>query len=345
MKVPEVAHVPGAGALKFASRWFDPAIVHRTFEPLIADWQREWIEATASRRSCVHVKGAFAFCVAAAVSMPAIIIARAPKSLTDRVTRRIAWTTAGITAVLMIPFFREIGPLRLRGLLILFAIPQAMTLAFPFTMVAAVDAIRHARDVAPHVARATTAKLAVFAVVFMAFNHGWVVPAANQAWRNVMFRESLERKEPGAYRFGPARGVRELTTSELITASALAPGHEPGNYADPVIQVGPTVFSVKSVRVEINNRATLAVLPVFLLWRRWRALDLPVGRWWSPRHPILATIAALVLFVSLRGFFNSVEQAWSLPAGSGAWIELTFLAVIGMMRVWLVERLTRDQEI
>ena len=29
-------------ALAFASRWFDEATVHRTFEPLIADWQREW---------------------------------------------------------------------------------------------------------------------------------------------------------------------------------------------------------------------------------------------------------------------------------------------------------------
>jgi hypothetical protein len=77
---------------------------------------------------------------------------------------------------------------------------------------------------------------------------------------------------------------------------------------------------------------------VFLLWRRWRALDLPMGRWWSPRHPILATIAATVLFVSLRGFFNSVEQAWSLPGGSGAWVELAFLAMIGMTRVWLAER-------
>ena len=37
-------------ALAFASRWFDEATVRRTFEPLIADWQREWHDASGARR-------------------------------------------------------------------------------------------------------------------------------------------------------------------------------------------------------------------------------------------------------------------------------------------------------
>jgi len=33
-------------ALVFASRWFDGTTVRNTFEPLIADWQREWTRAS-----------------------------------------------------------------------------------------------------------------------------------------------------------------------------------------------------------------------------------------------------------------------------------------------------------
>jgi hypothetical protein len=44
-------------ALAFASRWFDEATVRRTFEPLIADWQREWQDASPSRRARVSLRG------------------------------------------------------------------------------------------------------------------------------------------------------------------------------------------------------------------------------------------------------------------------------------------------
>jgi hypothetical protein len=36
-------------ALEFASRWFDESTVRSTFEPLTADWQREWQDAPPSR--------------------------------------------------------------------------------------------------------------------------------------------------------------------------------------------------------------------------------------------------------------------------------------------------------
>jgi hypothetical protein len=38
-------------ALLFAQRWFDAATVQRVFEPLIADRQREWQDASPSRRA------------------------------------------------------------------------------------------------------------------------------------------------------------------------------------------------------------------------------------------------------------------------------------------------------
>ena len=331
---------PGSRALAFANRWFAPATVHATFAPLIADWQREWVEAPQSRRTIVLIKGAVAFCVAAVVSMPAIVRTPAPKSLTVQIVRRVAITAAIGTILLMLPFAQEFRPLPYQGLMALVVVPQALTLIFPFALLPGVDAIRRFDGVDSHAARATLSKLAVLGMAFVFVCHGWITPAANQAWRELSFRAAMEAGGPEFARHtrGPAKGVRELTTYELISATTLAAGREPGTYVDPVTRVGTLVFSPKSVRVEIHNRATLAVLPVFLLWRRWRALDLPSGRWWSPRHPVVATIAAFVLFMSLRGFFNSVEHAWLLPAGSGAWVGLAVLAMIGMIRVGLVER-------
>jgi hypothetical protein len=321
--------MPGSRALAFASRWFPPATVSTVFEPLIADWQREWRDAPRAQRLAIQFKGVFAFGLASVVSTPAIARVRAPKSLTDQVARRIAWASFLGTAVFMTPLVGEIDSTWIRAWLILFAIPGALVLAFPFAMIAAVDTIRAATNVEPHVARATMAKLAALAVVFMVFTHGWVVPAANQLWRETTFQTATAGMKLAPGQSKPAKGLRELTSYELIASAELATAHEPGTYE---------YARARWVRMEMNNRATLAVLPVFLLWRRWRALDLPNGRWWSARHPILATIAAVAVFISLRGFFNSVEHAWSLPAGSGAWIELAVLAMIGMMRVWLVER-------
>jgi hypothetical protein len=53
-------------ALTVASRWFGPATVERVFEPLVADWQREFAAATSRRehaRILINGSVAFALCV------------------------------------------------------------------------------------------------------------------------------------------------------------------------------------------------------------------------------------------------------------------------------------------
>ena len=304
-------------ALAFASRWFDPATVSRVFEPLVADWQREWIDAPRGRRSVVHMKGFLSFCVAIVVSTPLLVRTRAPKPLTDQVARRIAITTGLGTAVLTLPLVREIEPWEQR-LLILFVIPQAMTFAFPFAMVSAVDAIRNFAGVGPYVARGTAAKLAAGAVLFMFFMQGWVVPAANQAWREGTFHPPAE----------PARGLRELSTLELLASTELATSYEPGTNE---------FQKANNIRRELNNRAALSVLPVLLLWRRWRALDLPKGRWFSAQPAAIGTIAVIFAFLALRFSPRIVEMRWHLPVGSSIWLTLGLLTLLGVIRVKLTE--------
>ena len=100
---------PGTRALAFASRWFDPAIVHRTFEPLIADWQREWYESAPSRRAWVSVRAWAAFSCSAAISTPAIIATPTPRSISGRVVRRIALFCLVVGGALCIPMSRSIA--------------------------------------------------------------------------------------------------------------------------------------------------------------------------------------------------------------------------------------------
>ena len=307
-------------ALAFASRWFDPQTVARVFNPLVADWQREWIEAPRPRRLIVHVMGFLSFCLAIVVSTPAMLRTRAPKSLTDQVARRIAVATGLGTAMLTLPFIREIEPWERRSL-ILFVIPQAMTLAFPFAMVAAVDAIRNFAGVGPHVARGTAAKLAVVAVLFTFFMHGWVVPAANRAWRQGTFHPPSE----------PAFAPRELSIVELLTSRELATANEAGTNE---------FFKARNVRRELNNRAALIVLPVVLLWRRWRALDLPGGRWFSARSSVTGTIAMCFALLALQFQYRVAEIKWHLPMQSSLWLTMGLLALLGTIRVKLVEATT-----
>jgi hypothetical protein len=327
---------PGLRALGFASRWFHPTIVHRTFEPLVADWQREWIDAPRSKRWIVQIKGTVAFCIAAVVSTPAIVRTRTPRPLTHQIARLVA-IGAGIgTILLMLPFVREVEPLSQRGVLMLSLIPQALTLVFPFALLPAVDAIRRFDGPDSQTRRATVAKLGVFGLVFVFFFHGWVTPAANQVYRELALEASLraqgdtkaiehfERTKPR-----PTPGAREMSNTELIATLARAQGSEPGTY--------PFAMEISAQR-EINNRAALAILPVLLLWRRWRALDLPAGGWFSARHSALAAVAMLTAFGALGPFAQAVEHEGRMPVGAAPWLTLAFLAAIGSIRVWLVER-------
>ena len=89
-------------ALAFATRWFDDATVRRVFEPLIADWQREWQDAQPRQRRRVSLRGIRAFVLAVMVSSPQIIVTSAP-GVTNRVASRVTRVTSVLTLVLMIP--------------------------------------------------------------------------------------------------------------------------------------------------------------------------------------------------------------------------------------------------
>ena len=201
-------------AFAFASRWFDDGTVRGTFEPLVADWQREWQEAPASSRRWVAIHGLFGFIHAVVVSSPSILLTKAPSSVTNLVVLRIgSFTMVGTIAIMGLQL--ALGAGAVQGGRLLFLVPSTLIAIFPFAMTGAVDAIRRGRLLPPRVERAAILKVAIGAVLFMTVFGGWVVPAANQAFRVSM--------RPAAA--APVRSVRELTTVQLIFDPSLAAAH------------------------------------------------------------------------------------------------------------------------
>jgi hypothetical protein len=294
--------------LDFASRWFDPGTVSRVFNPLVADWQREWQEATPSRRVLVLIRGFAAFVCAVVVSSPRIVLTPAPPGVTDQIATRVVRFMAVATVLFMIPPVMELGrwwardASWVRASLFLFIVPTAMTLAFPFAMTGAVDLLRRRAPMPAHVARAAALKLGAFAFIVMVIYTGWVVPAASEAARSAMNPAGMSE---------PLRSMRELTTYELLMAPERASVFAPG-----------TSLASQSVALqrELSERFARVAFPLVLIWLRWRAR--------RPLPALAATaIAVAVLFAGSYGAAR-LEREWALWQGS------TPLLVVALFVSW-----------
>lgn len=298
-------------ALAFASRWFDDVTIRRTFEPLIADWQREWQNASRSRRWSVSARGLLAFFIATIVSSPVILKTAPPPAVVRRVIACVAWFVTVIAVLLAIPFITEQRIVwQAVPQILLTLLPSGMVLALPFSMLMAVDVIRRERGLAPHVARATALKLAIGAVGFMAIGQGFVVPAANQQFRLMVTPRGVTP---------PLPGLRERSTLELLM--------------DPIRQEPAAPYTrAGSIRRELSNRAVLALMPAIFVWLRWIAHDVR-----RPRRFWPLPIAAM-LIVAIIGFFSSywtgllAESAWNLKPGTGYWFPIVIATLIGVAR-------------
>lgn len=298
-------------ALAFASRWFDPATVSRTFEPLIADWQREWLDAPPSRRVLVQLKGFLGFVIAIVVSSPGIVRTPVPAALSNRIATRITIVVAAATVVLLIPAAMSLRPYQPRALYLLFLLPSVITLAFPFAMTGAVDAIRKHEGIQSQIERAAVLKLAAFAILFMIVFGGWVGPVANH-----VSRASITPAGTGA----PLKGADDLTTYELLMhpdrATVLAP---------------ETTMAAVSVRRELSGRCALMILPLVLIWLRWESLERRERKWWIlPRHSTLATIGTMIAFIGLWIAGVTIELRGWLPWSLGLWVPVAAFVGIGV---------------
>ena len=293
-------------ALAFASRWFDEATVRRTFEPLIADWQREWQDASGARRPWVSLRGLSAFICAVAISGPTIIATPVPRSISRRVAKRIAVFCLVVAGALSILMVRSRDPIEqdapLWAAMLLMALPAALTMAFPFAMVMAVDAIRRDAAVPPHVERAAALKLGVIAVCFMLTVGGFVAPLASQEWSALSTPAGWNTPQPR---------WQQLSTVALLTHPERATAIMPNQYT-----------RAGEIRRELINRSVLSVLPAMFVWLRWTALSQPRRRRFWPLPTALMTAVVVVAFFMTfySGFI--LERKWAWQPGTGLFVPL-----------------------
>jgi hypothetical protein len=302
---------PGTRLLAFASRWFDAAVVARVLEPLVADWQREWIEAPPARRAWIRARGVICFAVAMTAMAPqTLLLTPTPPAMLRRIVARLVIFLIAASTLLSLPLIfelRTVAPGRL-VVLLLWLLPAGLALVFPFAMGHIVDGVR--RHVRPSpVERIAIIRTAIVAVVVMLVFVGWVVPATNQQFRLTVKADPLNP---------PARGFRELTTYQLFS------GTGPQAVADP-----KETRAVSRLR-EQHQRVALLVLPIVLIWLRWRALDQPSPRWLLP--PGLAATVALGTYLGLRWNDQAIESVLGTGPGFGAWAPLVGFVIIGLVR-------------
>ena len=302
---------PGSRLLAFAKQWFDTSTVARVFEPLIADHQREWHDSSRAGRWWVSARNVLVFARTFVACSPRILLAPVAPSMALHVLSRIIITTSLVAGVLLTPFVADLGrqlaPAEAARLMF-WLLPACAFLALPFAMMSAADAIR--RHTQPTWLERTMAmRVAIATAVIVFVGIGWITPFANQQFRVASL--AIFERGPAP----PARGVREFSTSELL-AGRTAPGERrPG---------------AATVRRELNQRAALTVLPILLLWLRWRALDLPRGRGPSPWPLKVATVAIIVVFFGMSWSQQFIEIGMGLRPGVTAWLPLAAFGAWGL---------------
>lgn len=284
--------MPGTRLLAVASRWFEPAVVASVFEPLVADWQREWQEAPDTLRTIVRVRGAIAFVVATTRLAPSVALAPLPAPLSRRVVIRVLLMGAVLaaihTAFVYLNWRQAPPPLAAWPL----RMPVLFTMSLPFVIIAAVDAIRCYEPWPDHLQRRAAIRLLAIVTLWMVVGGGWLVPAMNHRWRSAV--DSANAGQPVA----PLTGVAELSTYELLTL---------GDHVHPL----RALVRPGERRQEIENRVALVILPFLLAWIRWRLLEGGTTGWFvaMPMSVIGAcAVSGLLMLRMLDDLFPQLAQ-------------------------------------
>jgi hypothetical protein len=302
--------------LRFARRWFDERTVAGAFEPLLADHQREWLDAAPSARWRIALRTAAVLMASIVRLAPRLVLTPTPPSMMRRVLARIIIFTAAAATLLTVPIWLELRELALpqKAEAAFWLLPAGVGLAFPFAMTWVADAIRRHTRPTP-IERLAALRIGVIAVLFTVLGVGWVVPAANRQFREIAAPADARP---------PALGVRELTTRELIVDPS-------GATADaPYTRYGQR----GAIRRELHNRAVLALLPALLLWLRWGALERPRRAWFSPLPASLATALTICGFFMLYFASVVIEPRANWQPGTALWLPVIALAAWGAGERW-----------
>lgn len=206
---------PGARLRSVATRFFDPSTMERLIDPAIADLQHEHEDAIRRglvwRGRWVHTVGCIAVwkVIAASATMASTRAigdwARADGCAVWRTISYSLATIAAVAALLIWPalssYFHRI-PANKVAWMVIYLVPQALLLAIPIGLMVGILSGLRGRVPTTRVRRAITA-LAVVCSIATFVLAAWTVPAANQAFRELMAGHRLRR------------GFNEMTLVEL----------------------------------------------------------------------------------------------------------------------------------
>jgi hypothetical protein len=224
-----VTVLPGTTLHRITRDWFDERTVASVFEPLVADWQREYLDApTRLRRLGVYAVGWTAGTTAVLRLMPVVLTGPAPVACRHSIATTFVAFTLIPCIVLMTPFLWQWPAVWWFAI-----VPQALTVALPFAIVPA--AMRLAQSPAEGWARR---RALVRWVASATLVHGtlvaFAVPTAGDALRTgALAHSAIAASNPSRTDrplaiepFTRSRGVRELSLVELVQAKragSLAP--------------------------------------------------------------------------------------------------------------------------
>jgi hypothetical protein len=298
-----MTRLPGTRLLAALRHWCDPATVANIFEPLIADWQHEWLAAATHRE---RIKARVIGCVAAlsviAQIAPGWIVTLPPRSLAGPVLARALSFGLVASAVLMYPFAVSYWRIA-RWDAWFYLLPSAVAIPLSNIALPLAHRLREVSDENDHRARQLLAQSIAVLTIASALTVGWIMPIANQQWRTAIF--AMLSKNPNAA--APVKGIRELTIPQLLSEPTQSPRYE-------------------FVRREIHSRASLALSPItfgaigWMLWRPRRTRAVVV---------FLAWVTGGVSFYQLSVIGRGAEDAYSLFAGAGFWLA-HLLVLLGL---------------
>jgi lipopolysaccharide export LptBFGC system permease protein LptF len=211
---------PGARLRSVATRFFDPSTMERLIDPAIADLQHEHDDAI--RRGLVW-RGRWvrtAGCIAVWKVIAASATTASTRMIGDwasedgcAVGRTIGHSLATIAAVVALLIWAPLSrsshriPANNVAWMVIYLVPQALLVAIPLGLMFGILSGLRGRVATTHVRRSVVALVIVCSIATFALA-AWTMPAANQAFRELMAGQRLRR------------GFNEMTLVELARTPA-----------------------------------------------------------------------------------------------------------------------------
>jgi hypothetical protein len=291
---------PGAGLRAIAACLFDRPTMERLIDPVIADLQCEHADAVRHghvwRARWVRIASGIAFCKVAVMAVFASDSHRA-RALAVGLSTAILLTVLSICSVLA----GTPATIAARGKmvwLVLYLVPQALTITLPVCVALGLF-IWIRGEGAGASTRRTVLWVMRLALLLGVANTGWITPAANTAYRNVVVGAPTQR------------GVNELTFIELGQKRFLGSSETSSDGQLPMV-------------FWLNTRLALAVAPVLLGVLALAGASAP------RRFGAIIVFATLAMFAVCYVLVPEDEIAslmrW-LPAAAIAWLPNVIVAL------------------